>query len=316
MSLPRSVACALALLLPAVALASGNAVRLDGTLDYVDLGTLDPGTSFTVEGWVKFSSLDSWDTLWEVVDETSAYNSFYTGYIQGYWQVEVEDQTVWEGDTCESYYTLCWADSPTDGDSYHVAAVASGGTSYLYVDGVLVESLLHGETPSLGSDTWVLGIDQDSAGSWGSDPLDGWLDEIRIWSTARSLDEIQCTMDYALTGGEGDLYAHYPMDDATGSTSATDQTGSGWDGVLEGDADFEASPFGLTASTGGDIPCFDYDQDGYTPDDGDCDDTDSAVNPGETETWYDGVDADCDGASDYDQDGDGYKTEDKRGAEY
>ena len=38
----------------------------------------------------------------------------------------------------------------------------------------------------------------------------------------------------------------------------------------------------------------------------DCLDTDSAVNPGATETWYDGVDADCDGADDYDADGDGY----------
>ena len=38
----------------------------------------------------------------------------------------------------------------------------------------------------------------------------------------------------------------------------------------------------------------------------DCDDADPAVYPAATETWYDGVDADCDGASDFDQDGDGF----------
>ncbi len=38
----------------------------------------------------------------------------------------------------------------------------------------------------------------------------------------------------------------------------------------------------------------------------DCDDNDATVNPDATETWYDGVDQDCDGGSDYDQDGDGY----------
>jgi len=37
--------------------------------------------------------------------------------------------------------------------------------------------------------------------------------------------------------------------------------------------------------------------------------TPSQVNPSETETWYDGVDQDCDEASDFDQDGDGYDTE-------
>jgi hypothetical protein len=37
----------------------------------------------------------------------------------------------------------------------------------------------------------------------------------------------------------------------------------------------------------------------------DCDDTNAAVYPGATETWYDGVDADCAGDDDFDQDADG-----------
>ncbi len=38
----------------------------------------------------------------------------------------------------------------------------------------------------------------------------------------------------------------------------------------------------------------------------DCDDTDADINPGVDEIWYDGIDQDCDGASDYDQDADGH----------
>ncbi len=46
-----------------------------------------------------------------------------------------------------------------------------------------------------------------------------------------------------------------------------------------------------------------------TTDGTDCDDSSSDVHPGATEIWYDGTDQDCDGASDYDADLDGYDDE-------
>ncbi len=50
--------------------------------------------------------------------------------------------------------------------------------------------------------------------------------------------------------------------------------------------------------------------DGYALDYPDCDDTDPSVYPGAVETWYDGVDNDCDGgANDDDADGDGADAE-------
>ncbi len=59
----------------------------------------------------------------------------------------------------------------------------------------------------------------------------------------------------------------------------------------------------------------DADADTYGLGDGDCDDTDPAVHPGATETWYDGVDQDCDYRDDYDQDGDGYRAFDHGGSD-
>ena len=50
----------------------------------------------------------------------------------------------------------------------------------------------------------------------------------------------------------------------------------------------------------------DADGDGFTEADGDCDDTDASTNPSATETYYDGVDSNCDGYSDFDADGDGH----------
>ena len=66
--------------------------------------------------------------------------------------------------------------------------------------------------------------------------------------------------------------------------------------VYSNDTDEGQLDVGLTATVG-----TDGDGDGYAAAD-DCDDTDPAINPGATETWYDGIDQNCDDADDYDQD--------------
>lgn len=57
-------------------------------------------------------------------------------------------------------------------------------------------------------------------------------------------------------------------------------------------------------------PYLDLDEDGYPPNDGDCDDTDDTVNPDAQEVCDDGIDQDCDGADldcqDADRDRDGF----------
>ena len=59
----------------------------------------------------------------------------------------------------------------------------------------------------------------------------------------------------------------------------------------------------------------DADNDGSTLADGDCADDDASVHPGARETWYDGVDQDCDRQDDYDADGDGYRSIDWGGSD-
>lgn len=49
----------------------------------------------------------------------------------------------------------------------------------------------------------------------------------------------------------------------------------------------------------------DDDGDGFSENDGDCDDENGEINPDASEIWYDGADENCDG-NDGDQDGDGY----------
>ncbi len=57
----------------------------------------------------------------------------------------------------------------------------------------------------------------------------------------------------------------------------------------------------------------DDDHDGYSVEEGDCDDTDPNVNPGATEVACDGKDNDCSNGDDLDADGDGYDCEEYGG---
>jgi hypothetical protein len=66
------------------------------------------------------------------------------------------------------------------------------------------------------------------------------------------------------------------------------------------DADADGYGDGTVASTG----C--EGTKGDVSNDDDCDDADGAIHPGAAEIWYDGVDQDCSGTSDDDQDGDGF----------
>jgi hypothetical protein len=69
------------------------------------------------------------------------------------------------------------------------------------------------------------------------------------------------------------------------------------DADCAGDSDFDADADGENSDS---VP---DELGGYGPD---CDDTDGTVYSGAPETWYDGVDQDCNGGSDFDQDGDGF----------
>jgi hypothetical protein len=65
--------------------------------------------------------------------------------------------------------------------------------------------------------------------------------------------------------------------------------------------DSDGDGFGQTNSS--QVSC--TQPDGFVSSSDDCDDEDASISPNTTELWYDGIDSNCDGFSDYDQDGDG-----------
>ncbi len=104
-----------------------------------------------------------------------------------------------------------------------------------------------------------------------------------------------------------DLYSPYGQLIGSGFGQGVDELV--FDGVAYVDGDSIASMqlFGMDCDDA-DVNVFagsDYDGDGYGACSDDCNDYDATINNGVLETWYDGIDQDCDGLSDYDQDYDG-----------
>lgn len=75
-----------------------------------------------------------------------------------------------------------------------------------------------------------------------------------------------------------------------------DSDGDGVGDVCAGCVDIDGDGYGLEGIT----------EDCEFPDGVDCDDTDPLIHSGAAEIWYDGIDQNCDGADDFDQDGDSY----------
>ena len=197
-------------------------------------------------------------------------------------------------------------------------------------------------------DEWYDGVDQncDAADDFDSDgDTYAWCEECddtdgavypnpdveEIWYNG---EDENCDGNDADQDGDGYAVADYPYSlDRNGDDVADFISGDCWDDPTAIATDFDAingfaqpeawevHPDAIeTYYDGVDADCdtatddFDADADAQRTDlwadrDGafgaDCDDDDGSVYYGATETWYDGIDGDCDDQSDYDQDYDG-----------
>ena len=107
-----------------------------------------------------------------------------------------------------------------DGVWHHAAVTYDGSTWSLFLDGQLDATAdTGGATPRYDSvQHLAVGTAMDSGGS-ADGRFRGAIDEVRLWSRARSLGELQGTMNQALNAGV-DLVARWGFDEGTGSAAA------------------------------------------------------------------------------------------------
>ena len=110
----------------------------------------------------------------------------------------------------------------------HVAMTYDDTTLHLYLNGGLDGSLSIGQSILTNTLPLTMGDNSEQVYS-----LHGQLDEVRLWSMARTQAQIQASMTGELTGSESGLVGYWPLDEGTGSV-AHDRTAYGNNGTLGG----------------------------------------------------------------------------------
>jgi len=242
---------------------TSKSLKFDGSNDFVSRtytndSELAPGTSpFSVSTWFKHpSTVTGTDTLISRYSSTGS-GGGYKVYMNssGYICFGIDDDTTWGPDD-----SACTTVSYADSNWHHVLAIKGTSTIAVYIDGVQKASTTLTTTNSLtgSSPAFYVGIDSDGA----SNPWDGFIDEVRVYNSARS--EEQINQEYISKGtnkginvilGSGatpeslsnGLVGHWKMDEPSWSGAAgevLDSSGNSNNGVRSGDATTATGKYG------------------------------------------------------------------------
>lgn len=192
----------------------GNAIAFNGS-NYAETplsGNLQFGTGdFSIEYWSKTSNSN---TMVAVGGAGSGFD-YWIGVASGLASVSISGSSALQGST-----------NISDNQWHHIAGIRSGNTLMIYVDGVLENSETNTNDAS---PTGVLAI--GAFGGVGYNYV-GTLDEVKIWSVARSATEVQSDMNSCMTGSEPGLSAYYKFENAGNLSTLVDAAGADNNGTL------------------------------------------------------------------------------------
>ncbi len=130
------------------------------------------------------------------------------------------------------YFIDTDANAIVPGQWTHIACVYGGtlNSGLIYINGVAVvrRRTLHKKSRASTSSPLTLG--RRTSGLF---PLNGQMQEVRLWNVALTGDEIRAQMQFPRSGHEPGLVGYWPLNDASGDT-VRDHTPAGNHGKLEG----------------------------------------------------------------------------------
>ncbi len=185
------------------------------------------GSSFTLEAWCNPATILAHSRWGQWIMNKGIDNS-QNEYLLGIDQYGT--MTFWS-----SYTGTIWSRSRLTTNQWtHVALVVNEQTktATMYINGEEDGSVsFGGNVPVTTSAPLYIGARNYFGQSIGVETWDGTLEEVRIWTAARTKDQIRANKGLSLSGTEPGLLAYWKFNEASGSTT-TDVTGNGHTGTL------------------------------------------------------------------------------------
>lgn len=207
------------------------ALKLDGIDDYVNVPTnsnLQFGTGdFTFESWANSSS----SALQLVMGSNGGGQDYWLGILNGHAAISISGGTACEGVSLVN-----------DGVWHHISGVRQTGSLFIYVDGVLENTISNINSASPSAD-FAIG----TFGGSGGFNFEGKIDEVRVWNFARTQCDIRTYMNAEIPGSATGLVLNYNFNQGVDAfdnsivTSLMDASGNVNTGILNN--------FALTGST-------------------------------------------------------------------
>jgi hypothetical protein len=210
---------------------NGNVLHMDGVDDYAAFDSVCSSltSSFTIEGWVRPAAVQS---------ATSSVVPFATNTtIGGNGFIALWDHTTTQFKYYDDVYTMRMVNTTNVlGDQWHFMAVSfTPGHALLYSDGDVYSDV---QTPLTITSPCLVSLGQEFDGLGNpTDNMDGYFDEVSVWSVAKSAAEIVADMNANIAGSEPGLVAYYRFE-----SDGSDSSGNGNTMTFLGGAAIVAQP--------------------------------------------------------------------------
>jgi len=184
----------------------GTALAFDGENDYVFGTGIDTTLSaITIETWIYHDSLPAEVQRYVTIKPEVAVLRFdgtqYGGYHSLHFYIKKANGALYSIRVDSVLVTNKWM---------HIAGTYDGDTMKLYLNG----ELLNTRIPNGG----LFHPDGDFYFSSSGSPFDGKMEEVRLWSIARTEQEIRENMYLPLSGNETGLVSYWQFNDGSGDT--------------------------------------------------------------------------------------------------